>query len=172
MQASATFPQEDPFALLLEDHAKQWELCGWLEKIADGLPNDVPRDLCALAAHSLRTDMPRHHREEEEGLFPLLIARAEDGDLADEIIAKLSEEHASDEGFAEELVDILEGLERGEPADNPDMLGYMLRGFFENYRRHIHWENTVLIPLARRRLTAADVREMLERMLRLRATVF
>jgi len=94
--------------------------------------------------------MPRHHREEEEALFPL-------------------EEHASDEGFAEELVDILERLEQGEPADNPNMLGYMLRGFFENYRRHIHWENTVLIPLARRRLTAADVRELLERMQRLRA---
>ncbi len=170
MPASATFPQEDPFSLLLEDHAKQWELCGWLERIADGLPNEVPRDLCALAAHGLRTDMPRHHREEEEGLFPLLIARAEDGDLADEIIAKLSEEHASDEGFAEELVDILQELEKGKPVDNPDMLGYMLRGFFENYRRHIHWENTVLIPLARRRLTAADVRVMLERMLQLRAT--
>ncbi len=170
MPASATFPQEDPFSLLLEDHVKQWELCGWLERIADGLPNEVPRDLCALAAHGLRTDMPRHHREEEEGLFPLLIARAEDGDLADEIIAKLSEEHASDEGFAEELVDILQELEKGKPVDNPDMLGYMLRGFFENYRRHIHWENTVLIPLARRRLTAADVRVMLKRMLQLRAT--
>ncbi len=169
MPASTTFPEDDPFALLLEDHAKQWELCGWLERIADGLPDDVPPELCALAAQSLRTDMPRHHREEEEALFPLLIARAEDGDLADEIIAKLSEEHASDEGFAEELVDILERLEKGEPADNPNMLGYMLRGFFENYRRHIHWENTVLIPLAKRRLTAADVRELLERMQRLRA---
>ena len=21
------------------------------------------------------------------------------------------------------------------------MLGYMLRGFFERYRRHVHWEN-------------------------------
>ncbi len=170
MPVRDAFPENDPFALLLEDHTKQWELCGWLERIADGLPNDVPRDLCALAAQSLRTDMPRHHREEEEGLFPLLIARAEDGDMADEIIAKLSEEHASDEGFAEELLDILERLEKGDPAENPDMLGYMLRGFFENYRRHIHWENTVLIPLARRRLTAADVGVMLERMLRLRAS--
>ncbi len=169
MPARPAIPGDDPFALLLADHAKQWEMCGWLERIADGLPNDVPRALCSRAAESLRTEMRRHHREEEEGLFPLLMARAEDDDLAGEIIDRLREEHASDEGFAEELVDILERLENGEPVDNPDMLGYMLRGFFENYRRHIHWENTVLIPLARRRLTSADVGVLMERMLRLRS---
>jgi hypothetical protein len=37
------------------------------------------------------------------------------------------------------------------------MLGYMLRGFFERYRRHVHWENTLVMPLARLRLTADDL---------------
>ncbi len=148
--------RNDPFELLFSDHEKQWELCAWLEEIADRLPDDVPPSLCRKAAAALSGDMARHHREEEEGLFPLLLARARESDLAGEIIARLREEHASDEGFAEELVDILRRLEDGERPENPDMLGYMLRGFFENYRRHIHWENTVVIPLARKRLTEED----------------
>jgi hypothetical protein len=37
------------------------------------------------------------------------------------------------------------------------MLGYMLRGFFERYRRHVHWENTLIMPLARLRLSDIDL---------------
>ena len=40
------------------------------------------------------------------------------------------------------------------------MLGYMLRGFFERYRRHIHWENTLVMPLARLRLTPGDLEDL------------
>jgi len=158
----------DPFTMFLHDHDVQWRMCGWLEEIADGLPWNAPPVLCRKAALCLRHDMPLHHREEEEGLFPLLLARAQESDMAGEIISRLREEHASDEGFAEELTGTLERLVAGEPVDNPDMLGYMLRGFFENYRRHIHWENTVVIPMARRRLTEADTEVLLKKMLNLR----
>jgi hypothetical protein len=37
------------------------------------------------------------------------------------------------------------------------MVGYMLRSFFESYRRHIAWENTIVLPLARARLTGEDL---------------
>ncbi len=159
---------DDPFDLLLRDHETQWRMCGWLEEIADGLPGNASPALCRKAALCLRDDMPLHHREEEEALFPLLLARVEPADMAHDIIGRLREEHVNDLGFAEELVDILLRMESGAEVENPDMLGYMLRGFFENYRRHIHWENTILIPLARKRLTGEDVAEMLSRMRRLR----
>ncbi len=159
---------DDPFDLLLRDHETQWRMCGWLEEIADGLPGNAPPALCRKAALCLRQDMPLHHRQEEEALFPLLLARVEPADMAHDIIGRLREEHVNDLGFAEEVVDILLRMEAGEAVDNPDMLGYMLRGFFENYRRHIHWENTILIPLARKRLTDEDIGQMLSRMRRLR----
>ncbi len=168
MNTHARAETADPFAMLLADHEAQWQLCEWLERIADGLPDNAPSALCRKAADALQGAMRRHHREEEEALFPLLLTRAEEADMATEIVARLREEHASDEGFAEELVDILAALEGGERIDNPDMLGYMLRGFFENYRRHIIWENTVVIPLARRRLTPQDTTVLLRRMLKIR----
>ena len=47
-----------------------------------------------------------------------------------------------------------------EPA-NPEMVGYMLRSFFESYRRHMALEERLLFPLARARLTPEDLRELL-----------
>ncbi len=37
-------------------------------------------------------------------------------------------------------------------TSNAEMLGYKLRGFFEGPRRHIEWENAILLPAARRLL--------------------
>jgi cytochrome c553 len=51
------------------------------------------------------------------------------------------------------------------------MLGYMLRGFFERYRRHVHWENTLVMPLVRRRLTEDDLANLAAIMASNRAAV-
>jgi hemerythrin-like domain-containing protein len=58
----------------------------------------------------------------------------------------------------------LDALSRGARLKNPDMVGYMLRSFFESYRRHIHWENAVVLPLARSRLSAEDLLRLEEAM--------
>jgi hypothetical protein len=36
------------------------------------------------------------------------------------------------------------------------MLGYLLRCFFEGYRRHAAWEKLVIYAICRNRLTADD----------------
>ena len=36
----------------------------------------------------------------------------------------------------------------------------MLRGFFERYRRHIHWEDTLVMPMAHLRLTPEDLEDL------------
>ena len=40
----------------------------------------------------------------------------------------------------------------------------MLRGFFERYRRHVHWENQLVMPLARLRLTRDDLDQLAARL--------
>jgi hypothetical protein len=37
------------------------------------------------------------------------------------------------------------------------MLGYMLRGYFDSQRRHIAWEDRVVLPVARQVLTSDDL---------------
>ena len=146
----------NPLDVIVQEHALQMELCDALERIADGLPEDVDRRLCAKAAACLQYDLPLHHQDEEAGLFPLLRARAVASDGLEDILERLAAEHVTDTDFASEIVEALESLGQHGRTSNADMLGYMLRGFFERYRRHIYWENTLVIPLARLRLLPED----------------
>ena len=95
----------------------------------------------------------------EEGyLYPVLTKRLRRGELDEDLLVQIREEHASDECLAYDAADQLErALECGR-AENPEMLGYMLHGFFECRRRHIAWEDAVVLPLARSRLSPQDFR--------------
>jgi hemerythrin-like domain-containing protein len=146
--------------LIEYEHRIQSQICDGLERIADGLPNDVDRGLCEQVVKALRYEIPLHHRDEECGLFPLIDKRALPNDDIHDILARLALEHATDESFAGELLESLQILANGGKVNNPNMVGYMLRSFFESYRRHIQWENAVVLPLARSRLTEEDVEEL------------
>ncbi|WP_119390778.1 hemerythrin domain-containing protein [Taklimakanibacter lacteus] len=149
-----------PLDLIEHEHQVQAQLCDSLERIADDLPDNVDRRLCLQVIDSLQFEMPLHHRDEELGLFPLIEKRALPDDNIHDILARLALEHATDESFASELLESLEGLSEGKKLKNPDMVGYMLRSFFESYRRHILWENAIVLPLARARLTHEDMDEL------------
>ncbi len=158
--ATAEGASSNPLDVIAHEHEWQEKLCDALERIADDLPDNVDRMLVAAILPMLRIDLRVHIRDEEEGLFPLMTRRAQPGDNFDEIAQVLSVEHAADEGFADEIVDQLEELKDGKRPLNPEMVGYMLRGFFETQRRHLAWEDAVVLPLARARLTADDLRQL------------
>lgn len=147
----------NPLDMIAHAHAVQVQMCDAMERIADGLPDEIDRRLCAQVASCLQFDLPLHHHDEETALFPLLRERAAAEDGLTEILDRLASEHSSDTDFASEIAESLEHLGQGGRAPNPDMLGYMLRGFFERYRRHVHWENTLVMPIARIRLTPEDL---------------
>jgi len=149
--------RRSPLDLIEHEHLAQAQLCDSLERIADDLPDNVDRRLCQKVIDSLRFEMPLHHRDEELGLFPLIERRALPVDNIHDILARLALEHATDESFAEELLESLESLSEGRKLKNPEMVGYMLRSFFESYRRHILWENAIVLPMARARLTEEDL---------------
>ncbi|MCA3555381.1 hemerythrin domain-containing protein [Aestuariivirga sp.] len=153
-------PARNPLDMIASAHALQMQMCDAMERIADGLPDEVDRRLCAQVASWLQFDLPLHHHDEEVGLFPLLRRRASPGDGLDKIIERLAAEHSSDSDFASEIAEALDALGQGGRPANPEMLGYMLRGFFERYRRHVHWENQLVMPLARLRLTAEDLAQL------------
>lgn len=146
--------------IIAHEHDLQSQLCNMLETVADSLPDNVDPQLCRHIIDTLKFEIPVHHRDEELGLFPLLEKRSIPADNIHDVLGRLALEHATDESFAAELMESLEILSRGGKLPNPNMTGYMLRGFFESYRRHIHWENAVVLPLARQRLNAADLEEL------------
>lgn len=159
----------DPLMQIAQGHNLHELLCHALELIADGLPHEIHTELGELAILILKEDLPLHHKVEEDALFPLLEKKADTENIS-LITARLSQEHAKDESFAEEIIDSLHNLVHGKLLDNPDMLGYMLRGFFENYRRHLEWENTVILPLAHACFDPQDISDLAASILSLRLT--
>ncbi len=160
----------EPLKVIRAEHDLHAALCDLLETIADALPASVSPDQCARAASALKIDLPLHHADEEYGLFPLLRAACDDNETT-EILARLEEDHLGDEANSHELVPVLEAIAAGRQPDNPNMVGYMLRGFFEAYRRHIEWENRVVLPLARARLDTESLGKLAKVMIKNRSAV-
>lgn len=136
----------------------QLELCRALEHIADGLPDSVDRRLAKSAATVLESGLSHYVRFEDEQLFPLVQSRS--GASITDALRQLHDEHVCDQGLALEIAEELEELCEQAICRNPAMLGYMLRGFFEGRRRHIVWENAVVIPIARQVLQPSDLDEL------------
>ncbi|MDA7948755.1 MAG: hemerythrin domain-containing protein [Hyphomicrobiaceae bacterium] len=145
-------------AFIEEEHSREQVLCNQLERIADDLLDPLDPFLTKDSVVGLRKHTRRHLVLEEVFLYPVLTKRLREGELEPGLVAQIRGEHASDECLAYDTADQLEkALEHGR-AENPEMLGYMLHGFFECRRRHIAWEDAVVLPLARSRLLPNDFR--------------
>lgn len=158
-----------PLDLIERQHAGQESLCDALEEIADSLPGKIDAALLAKAVAGLSNDLPLLQRDMNEGLFPLLQAHCLPEDRLEDMLPRLQMEKTTDLSFAGEIIEALGAMAGGAPLKNPNTLGYMLRGFFESYRRHLHWESTVILPIARKRLSEGAMRELDERMRRHRS---
>lgn len=122
-------------------HRCQLILCDALENIADDLPDAVNVKTCLHIANTIQGIIQSAHHFEQGALFPLL-----DDALDEKIISRLTCEHQKDEGFSVELSDTLSAFAAGR-EQNIGKLSYMLRGFFEGLRRHIAFEQEVIMPL-------------------------
>lgn len=147
----------DPIALIAEEHALQRELCDLLEALADGLPHSLDKAIAVIAVSILEGSVPRHIRLEEEALFPILRSRIASDDPLWAALDCLEDEHERDGAALVELTDALKTAAAEGRATNPDMLGYLLRGYFDSQRRHIAWEDRVVLPVARESLTDDDL---------------
>ncbi|MCH9765910.1 MAG: hemerythrin domain-containing protein [Alphaproteobacteria bacterium] len=150
----------DPLQVISDEHALQLELCNILEAIADALPSNPDPHLVQISVELLTKGWPPHIEIEEKCLFPMLQRHANDNPVLRGILERLQFEHVGDEDLVDELVVALElYLEEGH-VTRPNSLGYMLRGFFASQRRHIGWEEDVVLPMARELFSDEDLNRM------------
>ena len=154
----------NPLDLIELQHAGQVSLCDALEEIADSLPGKIDAAVMTRAVAGLSNDLPLLQRDMNEGVFPLLQAHCLPEDRVEDMLPRLIMEKTIDLSFAGEIIEALGAMAGGAPVRNPNTLGYMLRGFFESYRRHLHWESTVILPIARKRFSEGALRELSGRM--------
>lgn len=145
----------EPLEAIYADHFRALMVC----RMLDGLgAQEQPKLVECLTGirHFLEHDLPIHMADEEQDLFPLLRRRCRPEDEVDNLLALLSEEHARNADLATAIIqDLAELRTKGGPARREKLIVEATL-FKELQRRHLAWENSVLLPLARSRLNAKD----------------
>jgi hemerythrin-like domain-containing protein len=145
---------DGPIERLVADHRRVQQICRLLDALARDIAG-ASRATAASIADFLRREFPRHAADEDD-LVRLLEPRLFVGDEVDEALRELSKEHAADGRAAIALADALAAFAEGKAADSA-ALAALAGAFAEAQRRHMAWENLALLPIARARLTAADL---------------
>lgn len=132
-------------------HGRILTICEELEGLADGLPT-LPSNGSHLRLARRMGDVLRDvHAQEEAEILPV-IASALGVEIGSHTLETLTDEHRTDEAFADEVGEVLIEWAAGERHHDAATLGYMLRGLFDNLRRHSDRERDQLIGPAIRRL--------------------
>jgi len=152
----------NPLDLLLQDHLFEREICAKLGRMASADNPDLA-DL-PLMLGFLRFARPLHHEDEEADLFPLLRRRCLPEDEIDRAIARLTGDHDAARPETRRTIAILERIEAGGRAPDTDERR-ALADYAARTERHLTLENAVILPLARSRLTPADLETLRRGML-------
>ncbi len=126
---------------------RQLAVCTRLEQLADQLPDSTDATECLSLANEMIDSLAEAHKFEESILFPILEERFFQDSQLSKTLERLRFEHLEDEGFAGELKTCLEDFAETGATDNVNLLGYMLRGFFEGVRRHTAFEREHILPM-------------------------
>ena len=161
-------PKADSFAepldALLAEHFRQRAMCDLLQKLAEDLSAPRATDLARIILTYLREQLPLHILDEERDLFQLLRDRTLAAEAIEDAFAQLRKEHAEDERVAALVTAGLERLAAGARPEDTEEFAAAARAFAEAQRRHVAYENSSILPLARTRLTRKDLNRLSRRM--------
>ncbi len=154
----------EPLDALLAEHFRQRAMCDLLDRLAADPSASRAADMARVILTYLREQLPLHILDEERDLFQMLRNRTLAFEAVEEVFAQLQREHAEDEGLVRLVVAGLERLALGsQPEDIEDFAG-AAHAFAKAQRRHVAYENSSILPLARTRLTRKDLGRLSRRM--------
>ena len=159
---------DDPIDRILNRQVRQLAVCHVLERLARNPRHGGNRDEIEDALDYFECDLRVLAAHEEEDFLPLLGRRCQHGDRFGEISVTLRENHASERELGSVLLLELRRLSAGDALDDPVGFFAAVRRLIATIRRHIAWENAVLIPLVRKRLKSPDYPYLAHRMARRR----
>jgi hypothetical protein len=141
---------EVDLAPLLADHAAVRRMCQRAEDLADQLGDGPELEQRVSLAETVRCCIRDHVKV--TSAFLQRIFTGEALRFGEGVLARILLGQISDAMRAEDVVDLLQT----ETLDSEkiDMLSYMLRCLFDNYRRAIDFEELALLSLAGTRLSA------------------
>lgn len=149
----------EPLDWFFAEHYRHRQFCRLMTEVAMAHVFDGER-VTALVEF-IRNDLALHIIDEEEDLFPLLRRRALPEDEIEDVLGRLSAEHKADSVRAQSVRDHLEAClaRQAAPGLVPEARK-ALQDFASQELRHLALENAVVLPIARLRLSEADIRAM------------
>jgi len=153
-----------PLEFLLAEHYRVRAALTQLDWLARGTVGEARRRLAKALLRYFTEDYPLHVADEETDFFPLLRQRAAADAAFSASLETLAGEHRADVARLAQVVAGLDDLAASTPRDAiPSAFAAEARAYTEALRRHIAWENAVLLPAARERLSAADLRRLAQK---------
>lgn len=156
----------DPLGYLRTELYRQRVACNTLEALASAGTNGDTRADAERVLRYVVEDQPIHTADLEECLFPVLAQRVLPEDGFDDVLAQLRGEDRRAPEMLDSLVTILRRVAEGEAL--PAELLHAARTVIEPRRRNLDRQTEVILPLAERRLTGADLAALGEAMARRR----
>lgn len=151
----------DPLDYLFADHCRQAKMCELLRDIVRLTLSSVPSPHAADAVlQCLEHDVDLHIADEEEDLFPRLKARVDPTDRFSDVLVLMDREHHRDRDLAANVKAGLRALVEKRPLDDPEGFRRAADLFAEIHLSHLSWENVSVLPLARKRLTHDDLKDL------------
>lgn len=144
-----------PLDYMFADHFRQRCVCAHLRRIA--AVRQATGDEAAALADFFERDLPLHHADEDEDLFPAVKRRADPDDGLEPVLVRLTSDH---EQLAPLVATMTTALKRQRSQADVHisrrcanaMLAYAARE-----HRHLSIENSIVLVIARKRLTSADL---------------
>jgi hemerythrin-like domain-containing protein len=154
---------DDPIGWFLMEHERHRRFCERMRKAST--ETNFDEELATWLLDFVVHELAQHVWDEEQDLFPMLRARAPAEDDLDPVLRRLATEHARDLGHAETVRDHLEiCLRRRVAIGRSAPRRRALQAFAAQELRHLALENAVVLPIARLRLSPADLAELSQRL--------
>jgi iron-sulfur cluster repair protein YtfE (RIC family) len=143
-----------PLDFIIEDHLRERQICAVIDAIALAAP--LNRQAALTVLRFLNEELTVHLRDEAEDLFPLLAKRCTAEDSIEGAIARIRIDQDEALRLLPEVRATLAGcLDSGSDLSAEGRA--ILTSFARHVRRHLVAENAILLPIARARLTRADL---------------
>ncbi len=151
----------NPLDFISDVYLRERRICAVIEGLA--IDASVDRQEAMIVLRFLNEEMNVHLRDEVEDLFPLLGRRCTDEDSIDSAISRIK----ADQNEAMRLLPEMRATLANCLDTGSDLTveGRALLMRFAGYvRRHLMAEIAILLPIARARLTRADLRTLSQHM--------
>ncbi|MBB5518471.1 hemerythrin domain-containing protein [Amphiplicatus metriothermophilus] len=155
-----------PLDFIFAEHYRQRAVSSLLSMTAEGECDSAEIE---AIIRFLESEYRLHIADEELSLFPLLKARCLPEDGIDEAIAKIMGEHQWEEAELDRIIEDLRAIRAGASIDAA--MRARLNRFAEQIKQHLAFENGILLPIARVRLSLIDLADLADSMRQRRARV-